>query len=185
MLDLQSDINPNLADMVCLVETWMHPNLAIHWPEKTLHHASLGRGKGVNLYTPTGKDYYHQISVAEEEYQFVSVIIRKKIQFTLVYIRPNAPLATYEKVANCMKNIMNPFFKQLVLGDLNFDKSVVNPLSRFLERSGLTQVVQEPTHEDGRTLDHLYVPNSWKDSINLNVEFKYYSDHAALSIELM
>ena len=84
-----------------------------------------------------------------------------------------------------MKNIMNPFFKQLVLGDLNFDKSVVNPLSRFLERSGLTQVVQEPTHEDGRTLDHLYVPNGWKDSINLNVEFKYYSDHAALSIELM
>ena len=98
MLDLQSDINPNLADMVCLVETWMHPNLEIHWPEKTLHHASLGRGKGVNLYTPTGNDYYHQISVAEDEYQFVSVIIRKKIQFTLVYIRPNAPLATYEIV---------------------------------------------------------------------------------------
>ena len=185
MVDLQSDINPNLADMICLVETWMNPNVEIHWPEKTLHHASLGRGKGVSLYRPPGNDYHHLISVAEEDYQFVCVIIRKKIQLFLVYIKPNSPLATYNKVANCMNNVMKSCFKILVIGDLNFDKSEVNPLSRLLERIGLTQVVQEPTHEDGRTLDHFYVPNGWKDSINLNVEFKYYSDHAALSIELM
>jgi hypothetical protein len=185
MVDLQSDINPNLADMICLVETWMNPNVEIHWPEKTLHHASLGRGKGVSLYRPQGNDYHHLISVAEEDYQFVCVIIRKRIQLFLVYIKPNSPLATYSKVANCMNNVMKSCFKILVIGDLNFDKSEVNPLSRLLERIGLTQIVQEPTHEDGRTLDHFYVPNRWKDSINLNVEFKYYSDHAALSIELM
>ena len=185
MLDLQSDINPNLADMICLVETWMYPNAEIHWPEKTLHHASLGRGKGVNLYTPTCNDYEHLISVTQQDYQFVSVIIRKQIQFFLVYIKPNCPLSTYERVSNCLHNVMKPNLKKIVLGDMNFDKRNVNPLSRFLENSGLCQMVEEPTHEDGRTIDHFYVPNAWKESINLIVEFKYFSDHAALSIELM
>ena len=57
-------------------------------------------------------------------------------------------------------------------------------LTNYLQRLGLLQVISQPTHKEGRTLDHLYVPANLKDKVDVKVQFKYFSDHASLQIKL-
>ena len=68
-----------------------------------------------------------------------------------------------------------PFF---VIGDFNYQASEENMLSTFLHSKGLMQIVKRPTHVDGGIIDHCYVPSEWKNTINAEYFFTYYTDHA-------
>ena len=57
MPDLQADIQPNQADLVCLVETWLDSKVQRFWPGKVFYSASAGRGKGVCVFAPINNDY--------------------------------------------------------------------------------------------------------------------------------
>ena len=151
-----------------------------------MHHASLGKGKGVCVYAPTDDEQYQYIcSVAKEKFQLVSMVIKKEvpIQLFVLYISKNAPL---EEVVKAIEDNLIPECKVVVVGDVNYDKCKVTRLTDFLTSLGLTQIVSESTFEkSGNTLDHLYLPKAWKDSIKLQVQFNYYTDHASLSFEFM
>ena len=87
-------------------------------------------------------------------------------------------------VTELVKNILNPELDQLVVGDLNFDAKEKNQLTRFFEECNFKQVINEPTHKAGRTLDQLFVSKNLQNRIEVKVMFKYYTDHAALQIKL-
>ena len=80
---------------------------------------------------------------------------------------------------------MNPNFKQVIIGDFNFDTKETNIVTRFMKEKKLSQIVESPTHQAGRIIDHLYVSSEFMNCIELNVMFKYYSDHAALQIKFL
>ena len=45
----------------------------------------------------------------------------------------------------------------------------------------MSQLVETPTHAEGGLLDHVYVTNKeWQ--LNTEVNFRYYSDHAAITV---
>ena len=93
-----------------------------------------------------------------------------------------APLG---EVAHAIETGSIPGLKKFILGDFNFDKTEKNALTAYFQMIGLEQLVNIPTHIEGRTLDHIYVPNQWKDSMNIFPQYKYYSDHVSLSVEMI
>ena len=93
------------------------------------------------------------------------------------------PYADKEDVKKALEQLIDNNLPQMIVGDFNFEPGSSNSLTVFLKKSGFCQIVQSPTHKDGKILDHLYVTESLKSSIELDVQFKYFTDHAALQIK--
>ena len=184
MQDLLNDISPTQSDLICLSETWLYPNETLTWPNKSFHHASAGRGKGVCVFKPNNDGYEVVCCVTEEKYQMISITIKTEvpIQLYVLYISKDAPLG---QVAKSIAHSSLPGFQKVVIGDFNFDQHHRNTLTSYLFGQGLTQIVKEPTYKSGSTIDHLYVPTRWKDSMNVVTQFLYYTDHASISVEFM
>ena len=69
----------------------------------------------------------------------------------------------------------------IITGDLNFDKNKENALTRFLKENNYDQVINWPTHKEGRTIDHCYVSRNAR--VQVTRHSPYYSDHDALCIQ--
>ena len=83
-----------------------------------------------------------------------------------------------------MTQTLDTSVSQVIVGDFNFHSRDTNLLKEYFETMELCQLVKTPTHVAGRILDHAYVSKCLEDRINVDVQFKYYSDHAALHISL-
>ena len=104
------------------------------------------------------------------------------IQVTVVYNNISHNGNT-ESLTSKIDKIMNPSYPQCVIGDFNFSPDKKNHFTKFMERRKLQQIVQEPTQEAGRILDHCYVSKDLCGKVQLKCVFKYFSDHAALQIK--
>ena len=61
-------------------------------------------------------------------------------------------------------------------------KAQIYGVGSYFTSLGLQQIVQEATHTEGRTIDQLYVTTDL--NVQVDVQFKYFSDHAALQIKV-
>ena len=148
---------------------------------RTFTEASNGRGKGCGMFSLSSRKMSQQTSVIKEKYQLMKVVDETTkdfpYQLILVYLSSGCPLSQVVDDLDCL---LVPNMTTIITGDFNFDKKETNILTNFLKESFL-QVVNWPTHIQGRTLDHCYV------SKNVNVQLTrhspYYSDHSALCID--
>merc|ERR1712168_408955 len=70
----------------------------------------------------------------------------------------------------------------ITVGDFN-ENFLQNPKPKFIEhmnRQGLLQLVETPTHIEGGLLDHVYVKDARR--FKTAVYFRYYTDHAAIAV---
>ena len=107
-------------------------------------------------------------------------IFAMNLQLTVIYISSDANKGDVTKE---LRKIVDVNFPQLILGDFNFHHEDNNCLTNFLRGLELSQIVTEPTHIAGRTLDQVYVSKEIHEKVSLDVQFKYYSDHSALQIK--
>ena len=71
----------------------------------------------------------------------------------------------------------------MIVGDFNLDAKKSNQLTSFFTKDmGLKQLIDRPTHKEGRTIDHCYI----SPGITCNIKFvnPYYTDHTAFCIKL-
>ena len=181
MLDVQKDRLANRSDIICLSETWLNPNQSLNWPEKEALYASYGNGKGVCLYYSPNQHFYEVGIRVEEKYQLISFVLRENIQCFLIYLSKGCPL---NEVAEDIKSLIKNKFKLCIFGDFNFDKSESNILTEFFESCKLDQIINDPTHMAGRTLDHVYIDETIKNNIEIWSNFKYFSDHVSFNINI-
>ena len=181
-LDLLNDFYASQAKYVCLTETWIDPAVTNNYAfgSKTVCHSSAGKGRGCCILLP--QENPRSMTFSNQTFQFVSVPL-EAFQLTVVYITHDPNLDMGE-VAKQIDNVIDKAMPQVVVGDFNFDTKENNLLKMYLTRIGLIQMVNEPTHVEGRTLDHLYVSSELYDKVTIDVQFKYYSDHSALQIKL-
>ena len=98
-------------------------------------------------------------------------------QLILVYASSGCP---FSELVEELNQLLVPNLTTIVTGDFNFDKET-NALTRFFDQKKFTQVVNWPTHKEGRTIDHCYVSNNTR--VQISRHSPYYSDHDALCIE--
>ena len=100
-------------------------------------------------------------------------------QLVLVYASSGCP---FKELVEDLKKILYPDMTIIVTGDFNFDRKETNALTCFLGRKNLVQVVDWPTHKEGRTIDHIYVS---KNTIQVTRHVPYYSDHDGLCLKFI
>ena len=75
----------------------------------------------------------------------------------------------------------------IVAGDFNFCylEKTMNSTKKYMIDNNFTQLIHEPTHIEGNTLDHCYLRDR-KKSLDVAVELhcKYYTDHKGLAVHL-
>ena len=63
----------------------------------------------------------------------------------------------FGQLVQCLKNYeFNKKKNTVLIGDLNFDPSGNNALSKFMSRLQFAQMVGRSTHLDGHILNHVY-----------------------------
>ena len=91
----------------------------------------------------------------------------------------------YQEVISSLQNHMKLKPKTYLIGDFNFDKDEKrNVLGEFLANQGFLQMINRPTHEKGRTIDHLYVPKGDSENIEIHHTYPYFSDHLAICVKI-
>ena len=75
----------------------------------------------------------------------------------------------------------------IILGDFNCDTTngENTPLLQFMRSHGFSQLVTQPTTDNGTLIDHLYVRNIAPLCTNLKIHDVYYSDHDCILLEIM
>ena len=179
--DLAIDLYAQQSRYLCLTETWITPeeNIEKALMSRNLYHSSIGDGKGCCFLSP--EEEAEVKSTANPSFQMLSVLVKEGYKLILLYVSSNIDL---QEVVTVLQEVFTDVSKTILIGDLNFDASEKNCLTRFLERRQFVQKVSKPTHKGGRIIDHVYVPQALENEIDITIMFKYYTDHASLLINL-
>ena len=117
----------------------------------------------------------------DDNCQVLSMRIKKDIQLTVIYISDSSRIGDVKSILEPMLN-MDLF--QIVTGDFNYDKDEENKLTKFFQSMGMVQLITQPTHNHGRTLDHCYVSQGHL-QLDVKVVSPYYSDHSGFCLKLV
>ena len=71
----------------------------------------------------------------------------------------------------------------MIVRDFNIDSRNFDVLLQHFNNYGLVQLVEEPTHIEGRIIDHLWVSKNLS-KLDLALQYPYYSQHKSLIIKL-
>ena len=177
--DLANDHTILHSHFICLTETHLKPNTNIPIPNYNLIQASIGKGKGVAIYTHKKMPTYTSLHTeVHSEYQYITLTFT---HFTVtVLYRSSGNESNSIDIANSLKQHIDLRLLSFVCGDINiqYNKNKLNIFTKQLEKMGLQQHIQHATHEKGNIIDHLYTtPNKM---IMHFLHSVYYSDHDAI-----
>ena len=60
-----------------------------------------------------------------------------------------------------------------LVGDMNFDTSEKNALTRYLNKLNFSQIIQHATHLDGLIIDHIYTRHEKSDLVKIKQHHVY------------
>ena len=80
------------------------------------------------------------------------------------------------KVIEEVSQLIGPKHQTIICGDVNCDP-VSSPFAKFLFECGFSQIVTQPTHIHGNTLDHFYIRGLEAEHF---IHPLYFSDHDAI-----
>ena len=142
---------------------------------------SVGAGKGIVTFF-TDK-YWSTLEITENKYQ-MSKICSEKIDVINIY---RSDGASTEDFLFDLISMIDTTKITLIVGDLNIcGKTEANSrIIRAFYEFGFRQQVKNPTHMEGRQIDHvfLYTPeNCFEYSVTVHQSCPYFTDHDLLFI---
>ncbi len=156
--DLRSDHSMKNADLILLGETWINEedeksqNLKIETYQENF--VSVGKGKGLASYRRA--TFQLESTMKTENYQIMKLTQGADLQVIAAYRSSSSPLDAFTE--DVLK-LITEGVPTAIMGDMNVcaKESPGNHLTASLERKGFSQMVKEPTHREGRVIDHIYV----------------------------
>ena len=150
---------------------------------RAFDHVSRGKGKGCGIFSLLSRTLSQsKQTVSKEKYQIMAIIDKTNpylsYQLVLLYVSSGC---LYPELVWDLKKIIQRNMTAIVVGDFNFDHKETNEFTRYLEENSFKQVVNWPTHRDGRTIDQCYVSKGTR--VQVTRHSPYYSDHDALVLE--
>ena len=178
--DIAADMTLTACDVICVNETFLTSETQnVNIPNFDLYKCGGGRGRGVAMYTHHDFPPANHCCIEEEKHQIIRLQYIA-LDIISIYISPSSPDLTL--VIMELQELIEMNKKTIICGDFNMDPSD-NKVSNALYKLGFSQIVSEPTHTKGRTLDHFYVrPKSSK--IHHFIHPLYFSDHNAVCVSL-
>ena len=116
-----------------------------------------------------------------EDFSLLSVTIYTDIQLYVVYLS-QANNKVKERVWEKINEFRKKKFHTMIIGDFNLDAREFDVLTKHFIENDMVQLVKEPTHIEGRVIDHLWVSKNFP-KLKLNLEYPYYTQHKSLVIK--
>ena len=167
------------ALVIALQETWCEPetdNQQYALPGYNMHFESRGKGKGIVTYFKHG---FHISKTINTELYQITKVTGKEFDVINVYCSSRA---NKRQLFEDLCALLDEKFC-LIVGDFN-DNYLQQPKPKFVQHmiaQNNPQLVRVATHLEGGILDHVYVHNAqWP--LEIDVNFRYYSDHAAILV---
>ena len=178
--DLLQDPYLMSCDILGLGETWLNPGEEMEIKGFKTYFGNGGRGKG--------------IAAAHKKEIVSSVQIIVQTNFSLIFLSFEPVMiifaylsqgASYAEVVKEFKNHLTPSSQAIILGDMNFEwQTENNYFTDFMRASGYQQLVNEPTHDCGRVIDHIYIsPSLNVNNLKMEKRSVYFSDHDAIFVK--
>ena len=183
--DIEADVKLLTADIVNLQETWLYANEE-DFVQLESHYSifnSDGNGKGV---ATLSKDLICDEKRVKEHGLYIISVEFKTIRIINVYRSiMGSDILLLEFIRDTLRSEERSI---IVTGDLNicFNKAPKQRFFKGMKELGFQQLVTEPTHVKGGTIDHIYWLDrrcEWEDP-NIERYSPYYSDHDALLVTL-
>ena len=179
---LLQEQNMMQCDAIGLGETWLDQNDKFEVPPFFSTSVNNGRGKGVASLTKEKPKLRQEIS--EQFYSMIKLQMGNNI-IIFVYISKEALSRDYIRDIDTL--IGNSNCPTVLVGDVNWKAGQQShPMHKYMTSKNFTQLIQEPTHIHGNTIDHVYVNPPMKDmNVQVYVDPIYYiCDHAALFVKI-
>ena len=117
----------------------------------------------------------------------ISKLNSEKLDIIAVYRSSDSSRSNMIDFLSEMRTLISTKNKTLILGDFNFNALCQdqNYILRELENWNFKQLVQTPTHIQGRVIDHCYISNNMPlGSISLAQKSVYYTDHDIIEVTI-
>lgn len=175
--DLLSDTSLHQLSVLCISETHVRTDLIYQCqiPGFTLYHVATEHG--IAVYTKFNLKVA-KIDVSTDAIQIIGVTINNSVHVLSVYkppsVSPSLFLASLSDHINRLGLSVNSPI--VLLGDFNMEPNNTH-LLRFMQRNLMTQLISEPTHVHGGTLD-LIMTTIPSDEVHNSGSFPVpYTDH--------
>ena len=185
-MNLRNNFNDIISDntllestMLALSETWLEHETNLHLDGYSAHFNSVGPGKGLAIYFKA------------ETFKHIEDIKKQKMQLTKMRSPDLDVIALYRSEQGNSSELLEhiiqliaPDKNTVICGDFNICYLATrnNRITKYLEQNGFIQLMKEPTHIQGRLLDHFYFRPRQTDDVKTEV-FRYspyYADHDAI-----
>ena len=145
------------------------------------YHSSKGRGKGCCLFSRNKIQCSLIGQFSSEDFSLLSMKIYKDIQIYVIYLSQSNN-DVKERLWEEIRKLKQKNLHVMIIGDFNIDARNLDLLTNHFIRHNLVQLVKEPTHIEGRIIDHLWVSQNLP-KIDLNFHYPYYTQHKSLIIK--
>jgi len=187
--DISMDECISRTDVMCFSETFLQPHqhvnsLPLNYGSSVIFRCDRPDGQAGGVMIACSSYWKPQLNPIQKHpsLEAVSVIInQQQLYIIAVYRRPqlslNKFLSMFKEYLGQLPHSARP---TIILGDFNenlLSSSPVSPLPGFMSALGFSQLMAEPTTDQGSLLDHIYY--NWYNAGPVDVMDTYYSDHSA------
>ena len=154
-----------------------HGNHNLDGPLGKFVGASIGKGRGCGAFL---KKDYDCTPIAQDTFQILRVKYENDVQVLFTYLSKDCD---FGQLCQLLEDLLQENPSSLIIGDFNFDPSESNILTPFFQQKNFIQLITEPTHEQGRIIDHLYIPRFLSSKIHFEMTYPFFTDHAAIIVK--
>ena len=193
------------AHVLCIAETWyksndLNPEIENHLVVRRDRELSPMMHRSGGLITYYHHDFHlekeYHVNDHEIEHQVMLLSTRwngLRIMVVSVYIHP---MKTSHEIIKSLEKLLTTIPHQsvstIIVGDFNIDYTsnsrIANDLKKMMRYYRFSNLIKEPTHRSGSSIDHFYTNVTCKHT-NIDISGCYYSDHfritASIPYEIM
>ena len=177
----------SMPSAICLQETWLDEGSAVdeyQMLDLKLIVNSKGRGRGIATYFDDTFDVTESVTSPSCQ---ITKISSSKIDIINVYRSNDCDSKEFELMIFKMMDGNDNSKEVLICGDLNihYSEGTSNPFVRkIVDKYKFEQLVLDPTHDGGNTLDHVYLSPALQGRVVIEKTCLYFSDHDLLTIRV-
>ena len=184
--DIKTDVKLRKADIITLLETSLLENDKEEEFELLGYSKSSiksGNGKGIITFfkseTFTAKDTINseQFQIAKHSHENIDVIGIYRSQ-----------IGNCSKLIQDLKQLIDERRVTIIIGDFNicYRENTLNKIPQGLKQLGFKQLVHEPTHIQGRIIDHAYLLDPSGKNYHVHERYSpYFTDHDGICVSIM
>ena len=181
-LDVQHDDILTSSDIFGIGETCLEKKDQVHYNGYDSYFENVRNGQGLAAFTKQGLEF----DVKQYSSDKISAIFMKSemVDIIFLYISKNY---SWEELENVLNDWINNERCVAILGDMNwhYETGTTRMGNYLLNVLKFRQLVDEPTHDSGHILDHIYINEKlWQENPTITQISVNYSDHDLIQLKI-